>query len=65
MTIQVDIHGIAGSLAEFPWRNYTDGVIALAGNSYSFFTFPPGFSAHWVRFVVDGPARVSTTLHYT
>jgi hypothetical protein len=65
--MQIDIHGVAGSLSEFPWRNYSgpDGVIKLDGNEYKFFTFPTGFSAHWVRFVASGPGRVSTTLHYT
>ena len=30
ITMQVDIHGIAGSLPEFPWRNYGgDGVFTL------------------------------------
>eukprot|EP01065_Artemidia_motanka_P048573 TRINITY_DN7853_c0_g1_i1.p1 TRINITY_DN7853_c0_g1~~TRINITY_DN7853_c0_g1_i1.p1 ORF type:complete len:526 (+),score=122.31 TRINITY_DN7853_c0_g1_i1:62-1579(+) len=61
--VQIDYTGVAGNLPGYEWRTVT--AVRLAADGYSFYAFPDGFSAHWVRFVADGPCVVTAFLHYS
>jgi hypothetical protein len=69
-TIQIDFDGAAGhtgaGLMNEGWSDYmTVAVNATAQKGYASFVFPPGFSAHWVRFVTDTDANATAYLTYT
>ena len=47
-----------------PWNNFT--TIQLGPDQpYAYYVFPVGFSAHWVRFVVDTDCNATAWLTYT
>jgi len=39
--------------------------LVVADNGYAQHTFPPGFSAHWVRLVAEADCTASAQFHYT
>jgi len=57
VTIEVDYMG-HGEFNSF-------GVIKIGPNGYASYTFPSGFSAHWVRVVSDTTCTATAQLHYT
>lgn len=61
ITVQVDITGAAGHVADEPWVNYTK----LYLGTYQYHVFPTGFSAHWVRLVSSQAAYLTAYFHYT
>ena len=76
ISIQVDFTGSAGhragsrSGANFMERWNTVAVVGplatdVQEGSYAYYVFEPGFSAHWVRFVVDQPCNCTAWLTYT
>lgn len=68
VTIQVDFTGNAGHLGAkgftMPWSDF-DVVTLTAAKPYSYYDFPAGFSAHWVRFVTDAQCNCTAWLTYT
>lgn len=40
-------------------------TVAVAAGGYEVVTFPPGFSAHWLRLVADSDCHATAQLHYT
>lgn len=67
VTIQVDFTGAAGHRGRWqymePWN--TLATVAVPVGGYAFYTFPVGFSAHWVRFVASNTANATAWLTYT
>lgn len=57
ITIEVDFmgHGV--------FKPY--GVIKIGPAGYAHHSFPPGFSAHWVRVISDTACTATAQLHYT
>jgi len=45
------------------WRSYRKITVPAGG--YEAFTFPTGFSAHWIRLTSDQSCRATAHLHYT
>ena len=70
--IKCELH-LTGHLTDEDWVTVkTLSVSSDQGSSYQFFTFPEGFSAHWVRTVVkklDSKIKetcmVTAYFHYT
>ena len=72
ITIQVDFDGAAGhrggDYTLEPWNTLATIVVnasADLGASYAHYTFEPGFSAHWVRFIASGDCNATAWLTYT
>lgn len=68
--IQVDFTGSAGNYQTYnfiePWSTITTIPVNVTnGSGYAYYVFPQGFSAHWVRFVVDTACTATAFLHYT
>ena len=72
-TIQVDFDGAAGHVGAKgygePWNTLARVTVnassADLSSNYVHYTFPPGFSAHWVRVVSDTDANVTAYFTYT
>jgi hypothetical protein len=45
------------------WKVYEHFTVGAGG--YTYHTFPPGFSAHWLRVSADAPCAATAYLHYT
>jgi len=56
-TVEVDFLGTQA------WQTYE--TIRVPARGYAYHTFPPGFSAHWVRVTADADCRATAYLHYT
>jgi hypothetical protein len=67
-SIQVDFTGAAGHRGAFdglePWSTLAR-VTVDPTEGYGYYVFPSGFSAHWVRFVVDTDCNATAWLTYT
>lgn len=72
-TIQVDFDGAAGhrggDYMMEPWSTLATVTVNASasdlGASYAYYTFPDGFSAHWVRFVASADCNATAYLTYT
>jgi hypothetical protein len=68
ISVQVDFTGSAGHVgAHFmmePWNEAMTLTLTQA-KPYTFYVFPDGFSAHWVRFEASVDCNCTAYLHYT
>lgn len=66
-SIQIDFDGAAGhtGIGSEGWNEVATVSVNTSSNRYASYVFPPGFSAHWIRFVTDTDANVTAYLTYT
>ena len=57
VTIEVDVIG------DGSWQKYD--TVAVPSSGYKYHTFPPGFSAHWVRVTSDAGCTMTAEFMYT
>ncbi|XP_064613873.1 LOW QUALITY PROTEIN: uncharacterized protein LOC135477633 [Liolophura sinensis] len=61
--IEIDYTGTAGHMSGEDWNVLTR--IGVYNGGYNYYTFPPGFSAHWVRVVASANCTATAYFHYT
>ena len=57
VTIEADVIG------DGSWQKYESVTVPSSG--YKYHTFPPGFSAHWMRVVSDASCTLTAEFMYT
>ena len=50
-------------LGDQSWAPYD--ILRVPASGYAYHVFPPGFSAHWVRFTAESDCTATAYLHYT
>lgn len=63
--VRGDVGGRTCSRVRQPFDATVTRCSRCLAATYAYYVFPPGFSAHWVRFITDADCNATAWLQYT